>query len=47
MEPDQRHTTSIAATFTSEPVEASLRYWAHELEIDGRVEFAPYDQVFQ
>jgi len=40
-------TILIAATFTSEPVEGSLRYWMDELGIDGEVGFAPYDQVFQ
>jgi aspartate racemase len=38
---------AVAATFTAEPVEESLKYWLRELRIPGRVEFAPYNQVFQ
>jgi amino acid adenylation domain-containing protein/FkbH-like protein len=40
-------TLAIAATFTAEPVEESVRYWAKELGMPVRVEFAPYNQVFQ
>jgi FkbH-like protein len=38
---------AVAATFTAEPIEESLRYWLNELGIRGTVEFAPYNQVFQ
>ncbi len=38
---------AIAATFTAEPLEESLRYWVKELELPVRIEFAPYNQVFQ
>ena len=38
---------SVAATFTAEPVEESMKYWMGELEMPGTVEFAPYNQVFQ
>ncbi len=44
---EDRQTIAVAATFTAEPVEESLEYWMHELGIPGRVEFAPYNQVFQ
>ncbi|HEU5124960.1 MAG TPA: amino acid adenylation domain-containing protein [Verrucomicrobiae bacterium] len=40
-------TIAIAATFTAEPIEESLRYWAKELELAADVEFAPFNQVFQ
>lgn len=40
-------TIAITATFTAEPVEGSLRFWARELEIPFRIQFAPYNQVFQ
>jgi FkbH-like protein len=43
----EEQTIAIAATFTAEPVEESLRYWMKELEICARPEFAPYNQVFQ
>jgi FkbH-like protein len=40
-------TVAIAATFTAEPVEASLRFWMEELGIPAKISFAPYSQVFQ
>lgn len=38
---------AIAATFTAEPVAESLRFWMEQLDIDGEIRFAPYNQVFQ
>lgn len=38
---------AIAATFTAEPLERPLSFWIHELGWEGRVAFAPYNQVFQ
>lgn len=38
---------SISATFTAEPVEAVIAFWAKELESEFEVEFAPYNQVMQ
>ncbi|HWF18044.1 MAG TPA: amino acid adenylation domain-containing protein, partial [Verrucomicrobiae bacterium] len=46
-EREDRQTIAVAATFTAEPVEDSLKYWMKELDMVGRVEFAPYNQVFQ
>src|SRR5262249_25485370 len=43
--PEQK--IAIAATFTAEPVEESLRYWMKELELPVEIEFAPFNQVFQ
>jgi FkbH-like protein len=40
-------TIAITATFTAEPIEEPLAYWMQELEIQSRIEFAPYSQVFQ
>ncbi|HYG24753.1 MAG TPA: amino acid adenylation domain-containing protein [Verrucomicrobiae bacterium] len=40
-------TLAIAATFTAEPIEESLRYWSTELDLPLRAAFAPYNQVFQ
>lgn len=38
---------AVAATFTAEPVEDALAFWAAELDLPAAVEFAPYGQVFQ
>jgi FkbH-like protein/FkbM family methyltransferase len=40
-------TIAIAATFTAELIEEPLAYWMQELEIQSRIEFAPYNQIFQ
>jgi amino acid adenylation domain-containing protein/FkbH-like protein len=37
----------IAATFTAEPLEESIRFWIRELELPAQLEFAPYNQVIQ
>jgi len=47
MENQSEKTIAIAATFTAEPLEESLSFWKQELGIPFKVEFAPYDQVFQ
>jgi len=38
---------AIAATFTAEPIEMPLAFWLRTLGLDGRIAFAPYNQVFQ
>ena len=38
---------AVAATFTAEPIEPFLQFWLNELGTSGRVEFAPYNQIFQ
>jgi FkbH-like protein len=43
----QELTIAVAATFTAEPLEESLVYWARELGLSARIRFAPYGQVFQ
>jgi FkbH-like protein len=40
-------TLTVAATFTAEPVEASLQFWSDELGCSWRLMFSPYNQVFQ
>jgi len=40
-------TIAITATFTAELIEEPLAYWIQELGIQARIEFAPYNQVFQ
>ena len=40
-------TVAVSATFTAEPLEDSLAFWHKELGINGKIEFAPYNQVFQ
>jgi FkbH-like protein/FkbM family methyltransferase len=37
----------VASTFTAEPVEDSLLFWADQLRFPVHVSFAPYNQVFQ
>ncbi len=37
----------IASTFTAEPLEESLQFWSEHFGRKSRVEFAPYNQVFQ
>jgi len=38
---------AISATFVAEPIEASLSAWMPALEIAAKIEFAPFNQVFQ
>lgn len=38
---------AVVATFTAEPIEETLAFWIQELELSYKVEFAPYNQVFQ
>ncbi|WP_414944639.1 FkbM family methyltransferase [Amycolatopsis sp. cmx-11-32] len=38
---------AVAATFTAEPIEETLSFWAGQLGIPVSVEFAGYQQVFQ
>ena len=38
---------AVAATFTAEPLEDALRFWAGKLGWQAEVEFAAYNQVFQ
>lgn len=38
---------AISATFTAEPLESALQFWARELEWTDQIRFAPYHQVFQ
>lgn len=37
----------VSSTFTAEPLNESLAYWAAELDLWDEVRFAPYNQVFQ
>jgi len=43
----QDQTIAIAATFTAEPLEASLNFWLQTLHLSAGIEFAPYNQIFQ
>ena len=40
-------TVAVAATFTGEPIGPALRFWWRQFGRDARVEFAPFNQVFQ
>jgi FkbH-like protein len=45
---DNRESTiAVAATFVPDLAKPSLEFWMEELKIRGRVEIAPYNQVFQ
>jgi FkbH-like protein/FkbM family methyltransferase len=37
----------VASTFTAEPLEESLRFWGEQFGRTVRLDFAPYNQVFQ
>ena len=38
---------AISATFTAEALEPTLAFWLRELQLDFKIRFAPYNQVFQ
>src|SRR5258707_634340 len=40
-------TLVVASNFTAEPVEDSLQFWAAHFNLQSKVEFTPYDQIFQ
>jgi len=44
---EPKETIAVAASFTAEPIEDYLRFWMEELDFEFRIEFAPYNQVFQ
>lgn len=44
---EQQQTIAVSATFTAEPLAEALDFWMEELDTPARVEFAPYNQVFQ
>ena len=37
----------LAASFTTDPLVPALRFWIDELELDCRIDVAPYGQVLQ
>jgi FkbH-like protein/FkbM family methyltransferase len=37
----------IASNFTAEPIEDSMRFWGDHFAVPFRIEFAPYNQIFQ
>ena len=37
----------VSANFTADPVEEVLQFWGEELSAPVRVEFAPYNQIYQ
>ena len=41
------HTIAVSGTYTVEPLCEPLRYWFQQLDVDARIEFAPYNQAFQ
>jgi len=45
--PGSTFSIAIGATFTVEPIGETLAYWADELGLNCRLEYVPYNQVFQ
>jgi len=45
--PGSAFSIAIGATFTVEPIGETLAYWTDELGLNCRIEYAPYNQVFQ
>jgi FkbH-like protein/FkbM family methyltransferase len=43
----QRQTIAVTAMFTAELLKEPLSFWMKQLDIPSRIEFAPYNQVFQ
>lgn len=37
----------ITASFTAQPIKLTLDFWINKLELETKVEFAPYSQIFQ
>ncbi len=37
----------LASTFTSEPIEDTIEFWGDHFDFAPRVQFAPYNQIFQ
>ena len=37
----------VAATFTAQPIAVALDFWMKKLDISAKVEFVPYNQIFQ
>ena len=44
---DEKANLVIASNFTAEPLEDVLNFWGHHFGVPMRIEFAPYNQVFQ
>jgi len=44
---NQQQAIAVAATFVPDLVKSSLDFWMEELKIPYRIEFAPFNQVFQ
>jgi amino acid adenylation domain-containing protein/FkbH-like protein len=45
--PAQALPVNVCASFVAEPVEEYMEYWGTEFEMNLKVSFAPYNQVFQ
>ncbi len=43
----RRQSVAISATYTAEPIKEPLEFWLKQLGMPPKVEFAPYNQVFQ
>jgi amino acid adenylation domain-containing protein/FkbH-like protein len=43
----QQLKVALCSSFVLEPIENSIEYWCKEFEMDVKLEFTPYNQVFQ
>ena len=43
----RQRTSSSPSNFTAEPLEDSLNFWGDHFGVQIRIEFAPYNQIFQ
>jgi FkbH-like protein/FkbM family methyltransferase len=46
-EPREKLKLCIAASFTADPVEDSLKFWADRFGLSADIQFGPYNQIFQ
>jgi FkbH-like protein len=44
---DVDYLVAVTSSFTAEPVRSSLAFWMKRQNLPGRLEFAPFNQVFQ
>jgi FkbH-like protein len=47
MELDPKPLLAISATFTADPIEDTIAFWARKFGLPFDIQFAPYNQVFQ
>src|SRR5271165_5438491 len=43
----RKQSIAVAATYTAEPIQEPLEFWLRQLGMPPKIEFAPFNQVFQ